>query len=566
MRMVSKINQAPPRIRMSDVLQQTELLTGDDAEANRAAVASHQNHYDLADALEILLAADLLAGESAQDNFDAVADHPKLENVTRALRLLHVAGCLIGDDAQANLDVVAEHENPRRVARVLTILTNLGLLTGDAGQANFNAVLKYQAPEKSQDLGYVADVLQVLQSANLLGDRIDQSQTRFNHLMAYQAILLDRTMRTLWIQIPPNRLTDEHWSHIIRLCRANTVNPTMGRQHFVRYIQQELLGMDFQQQQAFNHAQSTHTASVHQTVSESALRLKARYEDSIGDLSETLQTIEIWVHAQEGHEAEQRAIQRLKNSSYNFEDPTSGVTTKELLVLVWAAIHDDSTRVGDLVDAEALFLDGLYDIQRAYNLSDTFEDRPGEDKTACASGTFNKLIEKLVGVHPDAQMKFVTRQGAMHKLLPLIREVATQYLENYQEEISVEALKQTIRPRVEERLYFEYGQDCEALTKGYDTFESFQASDKYELFCRALQNQQDEHLDLMIEGKLLMANEELDSEIERLIRRRTETVDKPETSEELRARRLRYFNSEEKKGDEDDHEFPDKPSNKPVGI
>ncbi len=31
----------------------------------------------------------------------------------------------------------------------------------------------------------------------------------------------------------------------------------------------------------------------------------------------------------------------------------------------------------------------------------------GEDRTACAAGTFNKLIEKLVSIHPDAEQAYM---------------------------------------------------------------------------------------------------------------------------------------------------------------
>ncbi|MDF1827586.1 MAG: hypothetical protein P1U39_04855 [Legionellaceae bacterium] len=607
-------NQNPRKAALAlKTLSEAGLLAGDGAQANRDAVAGHQNPGGVARALKILSEADLLAGDGAQANRDAVAGNPNPCEVARALKILSEAGLLAGDGAQANRDALMPLNNIGYINLAFNALRTAGLLAGDGAQANFTAVVGHQYPHGvassivtldavaflteanfnavigHQDVRAVAEALKILMDARLIGAGIEQSQERFNRLTTYQAILFDGTTRALWGRIPSHALTEARWNRIMQICRANMVNTAIGRQRFTNYVHRELLEMEVHQQQAFNTGQSTHTASVHQTVSETARKLKARYGDSVRNLSEKLKTIEAWVNEQEEHETEKRAIQQLVNSSYDFKDLTSGVTTKELLALAWEAIHDKAiliaqvpgyekmpeavrkARENELVnDAEQLFLQGLLEIQRAYNLSDRFEDRGGADKAACASGTFNKLIEKLAGVHPDAEIKYITRQGAMFKLLPLIRDAAAHHVQAHHQDMTVEQLKQAILPRVREQLFFEFGHAFEASTKAYDTFDLFQASGDYETFQNALKNRQDEHLEQMIESKLLMPNEELDQAMSDLITRHAEAKpaseepeDKPETQEALRFKRLKFLLANARESDTS----ADKPSsNKPQGT
>ena len=533
-------------------LSQAGILSGDGAQANRDAVVGHQNPHGVAYALKNLSQTGLLSGDGAQANFDAVIGHQNPWGVAYALKNLSQTGILSGDGAQENFNDVVSHQHPWGVAYSLKNLSQAGLLTGDDAQANFDAVVGCQS------CNGLSSALRLLRLTGLLGVEIEQSQARFNQLMEYQNILFHEDTRNLWDRIPPHMFTKVNWNHIIRLCMASQVNLEAGREHFARYVDQPSPSTNYQQQ-VFNSAQSTHTASVHQTVSASARRLKERYKDVLANLNESLQTIVHWVNKLEGHDVEKRALQQLVGSSYTFKDPTSDVTTKELLALSWAAINDDAMRLGKVKDAQVCFLEGLYDIQRAYNLSDTFEDRGGHDKQACASGTFNKLIEKLVGIHPDAKITYITNQGAMRKLLPLVREAATQFLKEHLGDITVEELKHAIFRSVREQLFFEYGHALEALTKDYDTFELFQASDKYKTFCLLLNQRQDEHLEQMIEGKLSIADKELDEELSDLMVPHSEAKlapedieEKPVSREDMREKRLRFFDAPPKSSEGSD--------------
>jgi hypothetical protein len=104
-----------------------------------------------------------------------------------------------------------------------------------------------------------------------------------------------------------------------------------------------------------------------------------------------------------------------------------------LLALCYLAIKDDETRFVTVTvkDAKELFIDGLYEIQRGYNLSEAgIDDGDNKDNPICAAGTFNKVVEKLSGVHPDVELLFITAETATLKFPIVVREVAMSYLKN----------------------------------------------------------------------------------------------------------------------------------------
>ena len=72
-------------------------------------------------------------------------------------------------------------------------------------------------------------------------------------------------------------------------------------------------------------------------------------------------------------------------------------------------------------------MEGLYEIQRGYNFDKQGREKEGgtdEDKFICAAGTFNKIIEKLDGLHPDVKVLVITWNGLNAKLPKVIEEKA----------------------------------------------------------------------------------------------------------------------------------------------
>ncbi len=183
-----------------------------------------------------------------------------------------------------------------------------------------------------------------------------------------------------------------------------------------------------------NTKQSSHTASVHRSVSKSATELEQRYGRKLRP--ETILVIQNKIRNFVNNEnakgdagqVAKRSIERLLDNDYTFSDPVSKIQTRTLLVYVWLAIHDDTLRKGTLEDALALFLEGLREIHRGYNFDKNDIDRGGPDKPICAAGTFNKLIEKLVGIHPDAKIDFLSKSLASLKLPVVVRESSQEYL------------------------------------------------------------------------------------------------------------------------------------------
>ena len=183
-----------------------------------------------------------------------------------------------------------------------------------------------------------------------------------------------------------------------------------------------------------NDNQSTHNTSVHRAVSESATRLVTRYQLMID--GEGLESVILMIQSgvdrfsndSEKNQAAKRCIKRITKQSYTFTDRSSQITTRQLLALTFLAICDSGNRVGTPEDARTQFVEGLYEIQRGYNLSNTGVDQGGQDRPICSAGTFNKLIEKLQGIHPDCQILFITRQTASLKLPIVVREEAMCYV------------------------------------------------------------------------------------------------------------------------------------------
>jgi hypothetical protein len=233
-----------------------------------------------------------------------------------------------------------------------------------------------------------------------------------------------------------------HSAAIIAICNDNQGNLAEGRQRFTAYVNQTILGMAAGQPgaaPAFNPSQSTHTASVHKSVSEPAIRLRTLYNDNIvGDnLERIIKDISTWLTRVPGDSlqimAAKRCFPRLTAVDYTFTDPTSGVSTRQLLALAWIAIHDESKRHQGttLDDAKALLLQGFYEIQRGYNISgNNVDNKAPIDLSICLAGTFNKIMEKLHGVHSSVEIHYITMEGAGLKLEAVVREEAMSYLKS----------------------------------------------------------------------------------------------------------------------------------------
>jgi len=454
------------------MLNTTDLFTGNMGLDNRKYVSQHW----VANNFIILHAAGLLSGEHAQANFDKVKNRPLAHG---ALAALYEAGLLTGKDAQDNLNTLISllvHNNIS-IAKNLNELYDLGLLSGPMGQWTFNRFVESPSFERTHlikclglgnlltlEMGEtnfnlarqqeqpncnhyrLISVINKLRESNLLS--VDVAQTNFTSLITNAAILLDNG--DIWAKIPHHLFTEARFNRMIEIAQENAGDPIEGRRIINNYVDFEILALNVWTpagQVPLNKSQSTHTASIHKSVSESAKKLMLRYGSLItGDaLVATVKQISSWLRDDSWSNYFQRlnffssgdalktrsairCLQRLTAIDYDFIDRGSNVSTKQLLALFWLAIHDNENRIGTLADAKLQLIDALYEIQRGYNLSDTGLDDGLADRFICVAGTFNKLLEKLHSLHPDVNIIFMTREVASFKFQQVVKEEAMAYL------------------------------------------------------------------------------------------------------------------------------------------
>lgn len=199
---------------------------------------------------------------------------------------------------------------------------------------------------------------------------------------------------------------------------------------------------------------TTHTASVHQSASTSAKKLIRLYGHAQSALLKVrIDGLRQQVESEPESPRKQvaiRCIDRLRDNPYL--DSESKVNLNQLLGLAWVAICDDERREGSKEDAVNMLIEGLCEIQRGYNIP---QDWSSEDIVICWPGSFNKIIEKLAGIHPGVKMQYITRAGASAKLRQLVKEKAKDFRHN-NPSIDDDGLWETIKPVVADELYDEY--------------------------------------------------------------------------------------------------------------
>ena len=348
-------------------------------------------------------------------NRDVLVGHPNSFLVAQAI-------CWLADKdllTQDNLNTVAGHPAPAGIEYLLTNLHQTGILTAE----NRDSVARYEAP---WHLDFVIDLLH---QAGIL------TQDSFTALLnpAHQVLLHPHLREIMWDRLAANHLRD-NWVRILEA--AETQNPEEALRILTTQIlgMGEVVGVGVNPGNAqINDRQSTHTASVHRSVSESATRLFERYGAQLDglNLDTIITTINAWAHALPAgsvNDAAKRCFERLSAPHYTYSDVVSDVSTCQLLALSWLAIHDEANRQGSLSDALRQFSEGLYESQRGYNLSEQGVDEGGVDDPICTAGTFNKLVEKLEGIHLDVIIKHITPKIAGLKLPAVVKEEVNRYL------------------------------------------------------------------------------------------------------------------------------------------
>ena len=260
----------------------------------------------------------------------------------------------------------------------------------------------------------------------------------------------------------------------------------------------------FQEEENINYNESTHNNSVHAGVSESVRKLSVRYGTKVyrGKLDKIIIQLRLEIVSFFAQNTDKfsfdilkstialRCYDRVSAANYNFFDSSSGVSFRQLLGLFFIAIKDNNNRIGSYQDALSQLVEGLLEIQLgdgldplkesivgnysdSSNLDAIFanEDFIDHDDPICRGGSFNKLIEKLQGVHPDCELRFITSGTASLKLPVIVKEELNSYLaaifdsktmENFEEILDkiesdgVEAIWGEIKKQVSDRVFSEF--------------------------------------------------------------------------------------------------------------
>ena len=400
-------------------------------------------------AFKMLQAEGLAEGGACNPYFRSIANHPHPDKLVQAYSALQKAQ--ISDMLVINQALLSKHPMPHAFVPLLCLLSELGLLKPEMIEYNCQLLVEQKNP---QILCYI---LKKYQKAGLLQN--NKAQEFFDELIRYSSILIgDRDTCNIWKGLSPNKLTTEKHCEWIRLIAEHVDEPAQGRAVFLN-IMNDIIFMTLPmnmtpENNELNREQSTHTASVHATVSESALKLWHRYgslfsenaflasvfsvpdensnrqfkvakdcfqylknpDELMNIKSSIMASLSTWLNnfhdERDEHKlaAAKRCFQRLSTINA-FSDPKSAISLTTLLALIWLAIHDDEHREGTIDDAKRLLIEAFYEIQRGYNITEEGDDDGLDDSYICLAGTFNKVLEKFWAVHTDIELIYMTKKG-----------------------------------------------------------------------------------------------------------------------------------------------------------
>lgn len=396
---------------------------------------AHPKPREMVDGL-ILLQQNRLFSDT---NVQMIIQHRSSEELTEALIKLKESEILTSENFRA---VVVSKWPPLQLANGLSYLDQAGILTIS------NRIFLSNSSCRPDFLAYI---FIRLSQAQMLTEKNQEI------VMLTEALFHSEVLDTFWVQFPL-RLLSENWTNIIKL--ASNQN---GVARLIQFTRETLATLPEPEPapNELNDAQSVHHSSVNLSVSESATKLKNRYGNNINfeqvfsQMQNTVMNLEDSVK----NRILKRAIKRLLDPSYSFS--AFGMKVQELMAYCWLGIHDNTNRVGTLEDSLTQFFQGLVEIQRGYNLNELGQDQSGLDSPICPEGTFCKLIEKLQGIHPDANIIFITKTAMALKLHSLIIDMLIITLKDnlalgekflWDDVNIVEQLWDVIKPRIIDEL------------------------------------------------------------------------------------------------------------------
>jgi hypothetical protein len=226
----------------------------------------------------------------------------------------------------------------------------------------------------------------------------------------------------------------EHLEFLIHVCEMSG-DIQMAQETILTYVQEHFLAENMPlDDDEFNPEQSTHTSSIHASASDSAGRLMQRYgHEIVGQdieelLFELMDDLQNMLYQEAGIRLAIRSIIRLMHPEEHHRDPKSRVSITELLLLCYLAVMDIEHRMGTFVDGSKQIMLALMEVQQPNSLKGIIAKK---DSPICAGGTFNKLIERMQGVHPDCALVYMTKNVAALKFPRVVNEEAHSYIQNF---------------------------------------------------------------------------------------------------------------------------------------
>lgn len=288
-----------------------------------------------------------------------------------------------------------------------------------------------------------------------------------------------------------------------------------------------------QNEEKVNAEQSTHTATVHDSLARSAIALAARYltlsaakkkilldwahsklassddaqkadamvkvmnedetQDQLGSLVNTCNTEMLpWLRSLDQTELINRSAVRACDSimsEVEYKEERTKLSLPQTLALVWRglldkAFYDENEKGTVLKERFAALIRHLYETQREYNLDveGNETDPTSDDDESCLPGKFNKLIITLATLHDDVQCVMVNLNtvqckasvfmGELLQLNSLTDDERAELQDNFEVKFTYvlpQTVKEKLRLLVLPRLEQEFGEYAEAKLIKADT-------------------------------------------------------------------------------------------------
>ena len=361
-----------------------------------------------------------------------VAKHPQFMLIKKHIEALLANGCLDADvvkklvaqqDLEAyqnfiyllsrnqllnknNLMFISSHQNLKQ-AFILFNYLNQGL------QKPF--IEKLQLIWKTSNLALINCFCKFLEETKLLKEVHINALLKHHHIIFHHPDVKEKLSRSESLV-----LTSINIIQILKIATKNQTNPAQGGILILRLLE----GLEHNSR----HQQSTHLVSIHESANQSASRLYNRYQDALIDplfLSNQFGFLKQQIeHLSLGNLrlAALRCLERLQSLPFQQAELTPVAVTQLLGLCIYAA--QDTSQISATVDDAFLsIIHRMLEIQRGGNDANL----TGRDLAICISGSFNKLIESLVGIHPDCCQQYLCLEAASLKLPRLVVHTTKDY-------------------------------------------------------------------------------------------------------------------------------------------